>query len=210
MDEIVIDPELQAHADKMHDEIDARAGREIRMIRAYQVPMLLQSKQPTRAKWIRLHQIADAAMELVKPNTPCRSGCSDCCYQAVPIPRSTAQRIAAVSGRSYDTAAGITLDSVHSMMRAVAHANEMTEKLLQNPTPCPFLADGKCTVYKARPITCRTHHVLHPDSSRCSLFTARDSGKPMPQVKYNLREIDEAAAVLGVGETWADIREWFK
>lgn len=212
MDEIKVDPELEEHSNRMHDEIDARAGRELRLIRAFQVPTLLTAKLPLRAKWIRLRLIADHAMDLVKPNTPCRSGCSDCCYQAVPIPKSTAKHIAAVSGRSYDSRAGMPMDTPHAMARAVAHAEQMTEDLLQNPIPCPFLKEGHCSIYKARPITCRTHHVLHPDSSRCSLFKARDSGKPVPQVRYNLREIDEAAMILAHEETepWADIREWFK
>lgn len=205
MTEIEIEPELRDYANQRHDEIQERSAGELERLKKEAVPALLASRMPQGKKYFRLALLADRAAEIVAPSTPCSKGCSDCCYQAVPIPLFQAEILAQTSGRAIERGAGISLKTVAGMALAVARANANAEAQLHDPTPCPFLVDNACSVYEVRPVNCRTHHVLHSDSSRCSLF----HGLKLPQVKYDLRVFDEAMALLGGQDSWADIREWF-
>ena len=124
-----------------------------------------------------LVQIVDQAMaeaaRLAGPWLLCRPGCTQCCIGAFPITQldarrlregmtalddTAAQRIRGrarkwldeyASGFPGDTAAGILFVDEESEARFEDYAND---------APCPALdpVTGRCDLYEARPIACRT------------------------------------------------------
>lgn len=197
-----LEDQVEAYAEARALEIRARGGPRLDAIAARAL-RVARGLEPVRIRHRALQALADEAAALVAPSTPCRKGCSDCCYQAVPISLHQAELLAAASGRRLDRHAG--LRASEDLVGALERANRWAQAMLEAPRACPFLVDQACSVYEDRPLTCRTHHVLHADSSRCSLF----GGKALPIARFNLRELEEAEAEVGLEDAWADIREWF-
>lgn len=203
MKRIDVEPELQAYAEAQHDKIRDRAGVELNALRDVGAPRLIHSNAPYRTKYIKLRELTDHAAALVAPQTPCKKGCSACCYQAVPISLNEARIIEGATGHRYSREAKTLVPAIDTM-ETIARFNANCEARLHDPTPCPFLVDDACSIYEVRPIPCRSHQVLHPDASRCKL-----NGKPLAQVKYDLTWTDDVAATIGIEDRWADIREFF-
>jgi Fe-S-cluster containining protein len=71
---------------------------------------------------------------------------------------------------------------------------------------CTFLgAEGECTIYDVRPLTCRTHHSIADNADPCDI--TRYGGDRVPSI--DLLPIKWAAAQDSMGEPFADIREFF-
>lgn len=83
----------------------------------------------------------------------CRKGCCWCCY--LPVEAGAAEVVYALehAKRVLDEAA---FDALRVRIRAAAarYPRKNTGPCSANP-PCPFLADGACLVYAARPLACR-------------------------------------------------------
>ncbi|HEX9585300.1 MAG TPA: YkgJ family cysteine cluster protein [Gammaproteobacteria bacterium] len=84
----------------------------------------------------------------------CRRGCHWCCY--LPVEASKAE-----AARALEFARSVlgaqAFDSLKTRIGAAAAAYPLTNTgpLSKNP-PCPFLTDGACAVYPARPLACRS------------------------------------------------------
>jgi uncharacterized protein len=180
------------------DAVIERAGAEIGRLLHEVVPRLMESQAPKVRKYIRLTEIAEKVNALIAPNTPCRRGCSACCHIAVGISDTEAQRIAMHTGRVAVAQSGA--GDLHSLARTLGR------NIIQYAqTPCTFLgAEGECTIYAVRPVTCRTHHAIAPDAKCCDLAIGR---QPVPQV--NLEILTTAAAAVCIDEAFADIRAYF-
>jgi len=149
-------------------------------------------------KYIRLRAVADIAMDVVVgPSTPCKKGCAACCRIALPITVSEARILSRASGKRMRWWVRLL-----SPREAQAKMVENTAKY--KGVACPFLVNEECSVYEARPIQCRTHHVLEADASRCDPHADAEVGK------YDMLWIEDAAAALMGEERFADIREFFK
>lgn len=151
---------------------------------------------PSHERVIRIAKLADAAARMVRDQTPCRRGCSACCHINLPLGRTEAERLAKASGRELTAA---------NALPAMAAA------LLRDDTrfygvPCPFLKNDECSVYRDRPIACRTHHVIEESAAKCAVDEGRRTD---PIAKFNLSFFDEAAAVVMQHELVGDIRDWF-
>lgn len=200
-------PEVEAHAMRMSDAVDANKAKIVEQ--QERALALIAGQAPLERKYFRLMEIADRAAAYVAPHTPCRKGCSDCCYQAVPITLRQAQIMSNATGRPLKADAGRPPTG-----ETILYLKANPDRYLANPKPCPFLIDNECSAYAVRPVGCRSHHVLHSDSSRCSLFRARDGGVPVPSIQYNLRWLDESSANLifeeGEDVRLGDIRDFFQ
>src|SRR5690242_10266243 len=71
----------------------------------------------------------------------CGEGCDDCCRHVSLFPVEAVALAAALGGLPADQAARI-----RELARAASAADA-----------CPLLEDGRCLLYAARPIICRTH-----------------------------------------------------
>ncbi len=175
-------------------EVEARGGDRLRQLRMKSSVVIRSSDSPQRKYW-RLTQITDEANAIVAPSTPCKQGCSHCCHIPVPISLGEAMKLAAVSGRKLDISAGqsasIAAEQIDSMQRFIG-------------VPCSFLVNNECSVYKDRPITCRAHHVIEADATKCDATKNQE-----PIASIDLSWLSFAAAEITVNEPYADIREFF-
>lgn len=80
----------------------------------------------------------------------CKEGCSLCCSRTIVVTQPPFAIFALYYGRNTDAGA------------AYAHA---ARRLQEGGTDCPFLADGSCSIYPARPLVCRLYHSF--DLGRC-------------------------------------------
>src|SRR3569623_3215541 len=86
----------------------------------------------------------------------CHDGCAHCCYQAVGVSVPEALALEAYVRATRSPA------EREELAARVRQADQRTRGLtsaqrLSPELPCPFLevADGRCTVYEARPLACR-------------------------------------------------------
>lgn len=83
--------------------------------------------------------------------SPCaRHACSECCWDTqMPLTEEDAARLAAL-GHDVDAFSQVGEDLVRYLRTVDAPRAD-------GKRPCFFLADGKCSVYAARPAGCRTY-----------------------------------------------------
>jgi Fe-S-cluster containining protein len=141
----------------------------------------------TRAQAVALGRDAMAAASKIvdgalaqSPDRPpaCRAGCAHCCYQAVGV---TPPEVFAIWDHLRVTRTPAELEAVTARVRA---ADDRTRGLssaerLSPELPCPFLVDARCSIYEARPLSCRGTNAL--DAGAC---------------ERNLRDPDARAAFL--------------
>ena len=90
----------------------------------------------------------------------CRAGCTWCCYFTVDVRAAEVFRILDFVEQSFTSA---ERERVYAEVRANSAALKgLTdgERMTRN-VKCPFLNEGRCTVYAARPQTCRNYHATN-------------------------------------------------
>lgn len=112
----------------------------------------------------------DIGAQVEKKAAPfaCSEGCAWCCYQPVTVSLPEAIAIAA-HVRATFTAAGLTaLKARLAALDDKAHRfGAFARGYLK--TACAFLVDGKCSIYAARPVRCRS--VYSRDVAHCRWVT---------------------------------------
>jgi len=87
----------------------------------------------------------------------CRAGCTWCCYFSVDVRAVEAFNILDFVERTLSTEEKTRIYAeVRANSAALSHLDDM-ERMGRN-VKCPFLAQGKCSIYAARPQTCRNYH----------------------------------------------------
>lgn len=192
--------------DENEAAIQKRAGKELKAIAQDVLPVILQSGKSKNKKFIWLQNITSKALDLISPNIPCKKGCSYCCHVAVSISRTEAKAIQDYTGRTMVELKRPTLmqDPDGSSLRSHVNAKKYWTK------PCPLLSkEGECTVYPARPLPCRTFHVIEDTSEPCrQMFNSSYDGEGKTYM-YDMQAFEMAATAVFLDEVWADIREWF-
>jgi uncharacterized protein len=140
------------------------------------------------SKLALLHRLLDEWAPVMKPYIACRSGCAACCHynvsllpvEAEYIERKTKHKRRAELGESWD----------------------------YHGQPCPFLKDGRCGIYHARPISCRMHVAFTATAYWCDPQRSSD-GEFQFMDLTGVREalVDIAQAQGGLAHT--DIRQVF-
>jgi Fe-S-cluster containining protein len=97
------------------------------------------------------------------PTLACRSGCSWCCYFTVDV---RAVEVFAIL-RALAALPAADQQRIRSEIAAnSALIQTLTEdERAQRNIKCPFLAAGRCSIYAARPQTCRNYHAT--DAAGC-------------------------------------------
>lgn len=134
-----------------------------------------------------LQDLSNSISELARRNEEkagrqisCREGCSACCWQAVAIAPAEARRISewlaerpeecqtVLHERFRKAAARLEDSGIAQSLRAASHrlSREATLELGLRYSalsiPCPFLEDGRCSIYAIRPMRCREYMVVSP------------------------------------------------
>jgi Fe-S-cluster containining protein len=97
----------------------------------------------------------------------CRAGCTWCCYFTVDVRPAEVFRILDFVERSFTPA---EKSRVHAEVRANSVALRQLgegERVTRN-LKCPFLNEERCTIYAARPQSCRNYHATNVAGCRQS------------------------------------------
>jgi len=126
-----------------------------------------------------------AVAKLIKKNVKisCAKGCSECCYQLIPVSQLEARylcnlvtRMPKVKRQMYKARFEQTFQRLQNsqiideLMNSENIADNITEfalKYFQLGIPCPFLEGGSCSIYPERPLRCREYLVTN-DAVHCS------------------------------------------
>ena len=102
----------------------------------------------------RLAQAADAG------TLACKAGCSWCCYFSVDVRPVEVVRILDVMENSL---APLERQRIVGEITANSAAISQLDEIerMQRTARCPFLSAGRCTIYAARPQTCRNYHATN-------------------------------------------------
>jgi len=160
---------------------------------------IMQMNATVGAKRQRLIELADRVNAAVQPHTACRTGCSYCCSMPTMIFQHEAERLADASGRP----------AVPVRFRSHDHA--LLAGLRFYGQACPFLNEGRCTVYAARPIICRLHHSLNASPANCDCSIPPAQRKGVGQ--YDPDYVEMPYRLLSIRakprEPWGAIQEFF-
>jgi Fe-S-cluster containining protein len=99
----------------------------------------------------RLAGAADA------PSLACRAGCFWCCYFTVDVRPVEVFRILDAMNRDLPQHELVRIrEEIHRNAAALRPLSE--DQRVRRNIKCPFLSDCQCTIYAARPQTCRNYH----------------------------------------------------
>ncbi len=110
----------------------------------------------------RLDQRLSSAKDA--PTLACKAGCSWCCYFSVDVRPVEVFNILEFVERQ------LTPNERDRIRKEIATNKLLLEQLSEQERAtrnikCPFLASGRCTIYAARPQTCRNYHAT--DATGC-------------------------------------------
>jgi hypothetical protein len=146
----------------------------------------------TKAKLGKLYLYLTEVGRAAEPYVACRKGCSACCHMDVSITLAEAERLASASGRP--------------MNRHVRPLSEHTPR--HTVAPCPFLVEGACSVYEARPFACRAHFSFDTSAYWCQPGRVFDEDMPMLEMG-GARKVYVSLAMSSPFGGMADIRDFF-
>ncbi len=148
----------------------------------------------------------------IKPlSKVCTAGCSFCCHQNVRVHFGEAPAIEKFikEDMSLQTKSLVKqnliswfeyFDSVTPNDRPLNDADilKFEKQITVDRIPCAFLIDDRCSIYKARPLVCRTHFV-RDSSELCKQDPHRNgdiTGIEIQKQKFN--EISKASDMFGI------------
>lgn len=154
----------------------------------------------TKAKKIMwLRRAADAVASQALPHAACRQGCAHCCHIAVVVTKAEALQIAA------ETACYVNSEAGKPPPLPPEDAKDGNAAHWQG-VPCSFLKEGRCSIYRNRPLACRLQLNMDDDDLLCQLVEGE--GIRVPYLNLTAHHV-AAVVALGMGQPIADIREWF-
>ena len=149
-------------------------------------------------KSARLYGLADEMKAMLDPFVVCGSGCSHCCHMPTMIYQHEADAMAAAANRKARRL------KFRLMPWALHAAGAYTGQ------PCPFLLEGRCSIYDHRPLICRLHNSLNDDPQDCLIVNGASS-KTIRSIDPDFVEMPYLRAVMSwrPTEPWGVIQEFF-
>lgn len=90
----------------------------------------------------------------------CRAGCTWCCYFTVDVRAAEVFRILDVVEQLFTPAEKAQVYAEVRANSAALRKLREGERVTRN-LKCPFLSEGRCTIYAARPQSCRNYHATN-------------------------------------------------
>jgi Fe-S-cluster containining protein len=197
--------ELQARADRVQATMDH--GSFERMTSA----ATKAKAGGQRVLW--LHRAADVLGRAVSQAeaAACKKGCAHCCHIPVLLSRTEAAHLAAASGKKMVATPEHVVQMAQELDRT-AGKSDADSAVLDRwghhiGRACPFLREGACSVWAARPLACRYYYSLDSDNLLCRLLPNQE-GVQVPQLNV-LAFTAMSWGILGMNQDAADIRDWF-
>ncbi len=182
-------PSAQAHAAQQLEQVRPKLDAVKRQIE-HDLTAALSSRRNFEARYDAFLAAAEQVTRLVGPKSACRRGCTHCCHIPVAVTEVEAEVIAKRIGVK---------------ARHEAPILPPGERGYGYDKPCPFLANGSCSIYANRPVTCRLHFNMDRDDLLCRLLP--ETTVPLPLA--NMRTLQETYMRLCDGSPLADIRDHF-
>ncbi len=173
------------------ESVTANRSRELQALRT-QLNDAMSAQTPAKNRLIRIRHIAGQQSAIFSSKSACASGCSHCCHIDVTVPRSEALLIGKMTGKRVSEPS-VTFPIDQSPAKSFVGS------------PCPFLADGSCSIYAHRPLLCRTLVNLDTSPKLCELVP--NATVPVPYL--NTTALRAAFTIVTQNDDFADIREWF-
>ncbi len=111
----------------------------------------------------------DAAVESAPDvgTLACRAGCTWCCYFSVDVRAIEVFRILDYIERAFTTEQRARVYAEIRANSAMLRGLDEMERMRRN-VKCPFLVEGRCSIYALRPQTCRNYHATSAAGCRQS------------------------------------------
>jgi Fe-S-cluster containining protein len=90
----------------------------------------------------------------------CRVGCTWCCHFSVDVRAIEVFSILDFVERTFTREEKARVDAEARVNSAALRNLDELERMRRN-VKCPFLSDGRCTIYPVRPQTCRNYHATN-------------------------------------------------
>jgi Fe-S-cluster containining protein len=149
-----VPPELQAAFDSERKETRKAPASDASAMRAYTVQM--------HGRLASLQQVVATSSAA---SFDCKAGCAYCCHLRVEIRPHDAFLLAHhVSTRVDPAMRERLMDRIEETRQRVASLSR--EEHIRAGIPCALLVDGRCSVYEARPTTCRKYHSVSVETCR--------------------------------------------
>lgn len=149
---------------------------------------LSKANMPVLKKLNRLYALMDDLSAHVEKFTPCAKGCNHCCTYPVTVSEIEIQNI--------ENSTGIKRKPI------------ILKQERSKFTPCPFLKDGACSIYDARPFVCRRHVTMTETNEWCKPENAFEYSFPL----LSFTEINKSYDLIRVESgqpSLVDIRDVF-
>lgn len=152
---------------------------------------LLQTRGMKKVEVVRrLRRMAEEFSQVGKRFSACSGNCTHCCHIPVGLYETEARVIGKAIGREPERA---------------QHDPLLSERPYGYDRACPFLKEGRCSIYEHRPLACRLQLNLDVDDLLCELVP--DASVPVPLANTSAFHVLYAAACQD--DTLADIRDFF-
>lgn len=153
---------------------------------------LRRENSSAKSKLRKIYSLMEELSQAVKPYVACGKGCSDCCKMNVSISIIEAERLSVVSGKS---------------MTAVKYPVRHPEEEFSG-VPCPFLVEGACSVYEARPYACRAHYSFDTSAYWCHPERSHEGEMSLLEMGGARQAYDEVVVGSRL-RGFADVRDFF-
>ena len=175
----IADKNWDSIAEGMPSDLEQKAGSLIQELKT--CPNTLFEKLE------KLYTFMDELYSFVAQFTPCKKGCSLCCYNEVSVSLLEAQYIEKHTGIKQNI--NLAIKDFPGI-------------------PCPFLTDGACSIYEHRPFVCRRHVALFDNPKWCQYDLPVQY--VFPHIRFSPVEESYAFIIVSSGITsTCDIRQAF-
>ncbi len=129
----------------------------------------------------------------------CRGGCGTCCH--VPVGAQAHEvLLAAEYIQTHFPPADFEALIVRIATHRAAYCGRTMDERAALKTPCALLREGSCSIYEARPESCRSHHSKNLDGCRSNLEKGLDTVDVLiPEIRGRM-----FAVMLGIDQAVAE------
>ena len=183
MDETI--EKSRAYTDAIIKRIDREMPVELKRFEAGIARTVMKARGEPLDKLGELYRCIDKVFDFFGKYTPCKKGCSHCCYYKIDVSELEVEYIEEYAGIRRELR-DIRIFGTHGM-------------------PCPFLRGTECSIYRFRPYACRKH--VNVDASDYWCHPSRCNGAFLMLLQSS--ESKAAYELLVDTERLADIRNYF-